>query len=104
MALSKKLKALSPSMTAVVAAKAREMKAQGIDIISFAIGEPDYDTPEGVKEAGIQAIRDNFTKYTNSDGIPELQKAICKKLKDENGLDYAPNQIVVGNGGKQLLF
>ena len=104
MALSKKLERLAPSMTVVVANKARDMRAKGIDVISFATGEPDYNTPEPVKEAGIQAIRDNFTKYVASSGIPELQKAICKKLKEENGLDYEPSQIVVGNGAKQLIF
>lgn len=104
MALSEKLKRLSPSMTVVVANKAREMRAKGIDVISFATGEPDYNTPESVKEAGIQAIRDNFTKYVASSGILELQKAVCRKLKDENGLDYDPSQIVIGNGAKQLIF
>lgn len=104
MALSKKLSKLSPSMTMAVAETARQMKAQGIDVISFSTGEPDYNTPETVKEAGIQAIRDNFTKYCTANGIPELKQAICRKLKRENGLDYEPANIVVANGAKQIIF
>ena len=104
MALSKKLQKLSPSMTMVVAETARQMKAQGIDVISFSTGEPDYHTPEPVKEAGIQAIRNNFTKYCTANGIPELKQAICRKLKRENGLDYEPANIVVANGAKQVIF
>lgn len=104
MALSKKLSKLSPSMTMVVAETARQMKAQGIDVISFSTGEPDYHTPDAVKEVGIQAIRDNFTKYCTANGIPELKQAICRKLKRENGLDYEPANIVVANGAKQIIF
>ena len=104
MALSKKLSKLSPSMTMVVAETARQMKAQGIDVISFSTGEPDYHTPEPVKEAGIAAIRNNFTKYCTANGIPELKQAICRKLKRENGLDYEPANIVVANGAKQVIF
>ena len=104
MALSKKLSKLSPSMTMVVAETARQMKAQGIDVISFSTGEPDYNTPDAVKEAGIEAIRSNFTKYCTANGIPELKQAICRKLKRENGLDYEPANIVVANGAKQVIF
>lgn len=104
MALSKKLEKLSPSMTMVVAETARQMKAQGIDVISFSTGEPDYNTPEAVKEAGIDAIRSNFTKYCTANGIPELKQAICRKLKRENNLDYEPANIVVANGAKQIIF
>ncbi len=104
MALSKKLQKLSPSMTMVVAETARQMKAQGIDVISFSTGEPDYNTPDAVKEAGIEAIRNNFTKYCTANGIPELKQAICRKLKRENGLDYEPANIVVANGAKQVIF
>lgn len=104
MALSKKLSKLSPSMTMVVAETAWQMKAQGIDVISFSTGEPDYNTPEPVKEAGIQAIRDNFTKYCTANGIPELKQAICRKLKRDNNLDYEPANIVVANGAKQVIF
>ena len=104
MALSKKLSKLSPSMTMVVAETARQMKAQGIYVISFSTGEPDYNTPDAVKEAGIEAIRSNFTKYCTANGIPELKQAICRKLKRENGLDYEPANIVVANGAKQVIF
>ena len=104
MALSKKMERVSPSMTMVVAETARQMKARGVDVISFSTGEPDYNTPEPVKEAGIQAIRDNFTKYCTANGIPELKQAICRKLKRDNGLDYEPSNIVVANGAKQIIF
>lgn len=104
MALSRKLEKLSPSMTMVVAETARRMRADGIDVISFSTGEPDYNTPGPVKEAGIAAIRDDFTKYCSANGIPELKAAICRKLKRENGLDCEPGNIVVANGAKQIIF
>ena len=104
MALSKKLSQLSPSVTLVIAETARQMKAKGIDVISFSTGEPDYNTPEPVKEAGIEAIRSNFTKYCTANGILELKQAICRKLQRENNLDYEPANIVVCNGAKQVIF
>lgn len=102
--LSTRIGKLLPSMTSVIAKKARDMRVEGIDVISFATGEPDYHTPEPVKQAGIEAIVNNFTKYTNNDGIPELLHAICAKLKTENNIDYEPSQIIVGNGAKQVIF
>ncbi len=104
MSLSERVKKLSPSMTLVVADKARKMKAEGIDVISFSTGEPDFPTPEPIKQEGIKWIEKDFTKYSASNGIPELKEGICKKLKEENGLDYTPAQILVGNGAKQLIF
>lgn len=104
MSLSERVKKLSPSMTLVVADKARKMKAEGIDVISFSTGEPDFPTPEPIKQEGIKWIEKDFTKYSASNGIPELKEGICKKLKEENGLDYTPSQILVGNGAKQLIF
>ncbi len=97
------LNRLSESATIAMARKATEMKAQGIDVISLSLGEPDFDTPEVLKEAGIQAIRDNVTHYTPVPGIADVREAISAKFKRDNGLDYAPNQIVVSNGAKQSI-
>jgi aspartate aminotransferase len=91
-------------MTIAISTLARELKESGKDVISFSAGEPDFDTPERIKEAAIQAINEGFTKYTAVAGIPELLKAIQEKLKRENGLEYAANQIIVSNGAKQSLF
>jgi aspartate aminotransferase len=98
------LKRVKPSPTIAVSAKARALKAEGRDIISLAAGEPDFDTPDNVKAAAIQAIQDGKTKYTDVDGIPELKKAICAKFKRENGLDYKPSQINVSPGGKPVIY
>ncbi len=102
--LSKRIQALSPSMTIAVSTLARELKAQGKDVLSFSAGEPDFDTPEIIKEAAIEAIRHGFTKYTAVAGIPELLDAIAEKFARENGLRYSPSQILVSNGAKQSLF
>jgi aspartate aminotransferase len=102
--LSKRVQALSPSLTIAVATLAKELKAAGKDIVSFSAGEPDFDTPKKIKEEAIKAINEGFTKYTATAGIPELLKAISGKLKRENGLEYEPNQILVSNGAKQSLF
>ncbi|MGW8169739.1 MAG: pyridoxal phosphate-dependent aminotransferase [Sulfurovaceae bacterium] len=102
--LSQRIQALSPSLTIAVATLAKELKAAGKDIVSFSAGEPDFDTPKRIKEEAIKAINDGFTKYTAVAGIPELLKAISDKLKRDNGLNYAPNQIIVSNGAKQSLF
>ena len=91
---------VKPSATLAADAKARELKAQGKNVIGLAAGEPDFDTPENIKEAAIKAIRDGKTKYTNVDGIPELKEAICAKFARENGLTYKPSQINVSPGGK----
>jgi len=98
------LKRIKPSPTIAISGKARELKAAGRDVIGLAAGEPDFDTPDNIKEAAINAIRRGETKYTAVDGIPELKAAICRKFKRENGLDYKPSQITVGTGGKQVLY
>jgi aspartate aminotransferase len=95
---------VQPSATLAADQKARELKAQGRDIIGLAAGEPDFDTPDNIKEAAIKAIRDGKTKYTNVDGIPELKEAICAKFARENGLTYKPSQINVSPGGKPVIF
>ncbi len=102
--LSRRINALSPSLTIAIATLAKELKASGKDIVSFSAGEPDFDTPKRIKEEAIKAINDGFTKYTAVAGIPELLQAISGKLKRENGLEYEPNQIIVSNGAKQSLF
>ena len=98
------LSRIKPSATIAVAQKARDLKATGRDVISLGAGEPDFDTPDNVKNAAIEAIRQGKTKYTPVAGIPELRQAIAQKLKRENNLDYKPQQIIVGTGGKQVLF
>ena len=98
------MKVVQPSPTLVLTKKAAELKRHGKDIISLTVGEPDFDTPENIKEAGISAIKSGFTKYTNNDGIPELKLAIQKKFAVENGLEFDTNQIIVSNGGKQVLY
>ena len=101
---SKRIEALSPSMTIAISTLARNLKDEGKDILSFSAGEPDFDTPELIKEAAIDAIRQGFTKYTAVAGIPELLEAIRGKLSRENGLEYSRDQIIVSNGAKQSLF
>lgn len=102
--LSASLDRVKPSPTIAVTTKAGELKAAGRDVIGLGAGEPDFDTPENIKEAAIAAIRAGKTKYTAVDGLPELKRAICDKFKRENGLDYTPAQISVGTGGKQTLY
>ncbi len=92
------------SATIIITQKARDMRAAGRDVISLSAGEPDFDTPENIKAAGIRAITEGETKYTPVDGIPELKSAICAKLKRENGLDYEPGQVSVSTGGKQVIY
>lgn len=98
------LNRISPSATIAVSTKARQLKSQGRDIISLSAGEPDFDTPENIKQAGVAALAAGKTKYTDVDGIPELKAAIVAKFKRENGLDYKPSQVSVGTGGKQVLY
>jgi aspartate aminotransferase len=98
------LSRVKPSATLAADAKARELKAQGRDVISLAAGEPDFDTPDNIKEAAIQAIRDGKTKYTNVDGIPELKEAIVAKFQRENGLTYKTSQVNVSPGGKPVIW
>lgn len=101
--LSEKALAVKPSSTLAITAKAKELKAQGIDVVGFGAGEPDFNTPENICEAAIKAINEGFTKYTPASGINELKQAISDKFKKFNGLDYKPSQIVISNGGKHSL-
>jgi aspartate aminotransferase len=102
--ISDTLARVKPSATIAVTQKARDLKSKGRDVISLSVGEPDFDTPDNVKEAAIAAIRRGETKYTPVPGIVPLREAIAKKFKRENGLDYKPTQTIVGTGGKQILF
>ncbi len=102
--LADSLSRIKPSPTIAVSQKARELKAAGRDVISLGAGEPDFDTPDNIKEAAIEAIRRGETKYTAVDGIPELKAAIVEKFRRDNGLEYETAQITVGNGGKQVLY
>ncbi len=102
--LADALTRIKPSATIAVTNKARELKAAGRDVIGLGAGEPDFDTPDSIKEAAIRAIRDGHTKYTAVDGMPELKEAIADKFRRDNGLDYAAGQITVGSGGKQVLY
>src|SRR4028119_423403 len=102
--LSDALSRIKPSATIVITQKGRELKAQGRDVISLSVGEPDFDTPDNIKEAAITAIRRGETKYPPVSGIPQLREAIAKKFKRENGLDYRPSQTIVGTGGKQVIY
>src|SRR3954464_14674314 len=102
--LAESLGRIQPSPTIAVTSKARELKAAGRDVIGLGAGEPDFDTPDNIKEAAIKAIRDGQTKYTAVEGIPELRAAIAAKFKRENGIDYKPSQTFVGPGGKTVLF
>ena len=102
--LADALSRVKPSATIAVSQKARELKAAGRDVIGLGAGEPDFDTPDNIKEAAMDAIKRGETKYTPVAGIPPLREAIAKKFKRENGLDYDPSQVIVGTGGKQILF
>lgn len=102
--LSKRIQVLSPSLTMAITALARDLKAQGRDILSFSAGEPDFDTPQVVKDAAIKAINNGFSKYTAVAGTPEVLKAIANKLKRENNIEYKPSDIVVNVGAKHSLF
>jgi aspartate aminotransferase len=102
--VSQRARSLVPSATLAISAKARQLRAEGVDVISFAAGEPDFDTPAHIKDAGIQAIREGFTKYTTNSGIDELKDAVATKLKRDNGLNYGRNQILISCGGKHSLY
>ena len=104
MKLSSRVKNISPSLTLAITAKAKKMKAQGIDVIGFGSGEPDFDTPSYIKDSGIKAIQQGFTKYTPASGTDELKKAICEKFKNDNKLEYTPSQIVVSCGAKHSIY
>ena len=102
--ISERLKKVEPAPTLAIDAKTKQMIKEGVDIVGFGVGEPDFNTPENIKEAGIQAIRANRTRYTAAAGIPELKTAVADKLKRENGLNYKPSEIVVSCGAKHTLF
>lgn len=104
MRLSQRVKQLSPSTTLAITAKANELKKQGIDVVGLGAGEPDFNTPQHIIDAAVEAMQEGKTKYTAAAGIPELREAICKKLKDDNGLTYTPAQISVANGAKHVLY
>ena len=102
--ISNNLKRIKPSPTIAVTTKAREMRASGKDVIGLGAGEPDFDTPDNIKEAAIAAIKKGDTKYTAVDGTPDLKKAIVEKFKRENNLNYTTDQVTVGTGGKQVIY
>jgi aspartate aminotransferase len=101
---SERLDAINPSLTIAVATKARALQAAGRDIISLSAGEPDFDTPQNVKDAAIRAIQDGQTKYTDVAGTPALRKAVAAKFKRDSGIDYKPEEIIISTGGKQVIF
>ncbi|HTI69976.1 MAG TPA: pyridoxal phosphate-dependent aminotransferase [Candidatus Limnocylindria bacterium] len=102
--IARRAASLSPSMTLAIDSKAKEMKAKGEDVVGFGAGEPDFDTPQHIKDAAIKALNDGFTKYTPSSGIPELRQAIADKFQRENGLSFKPSQVIVNCGGKHSCF
>src|SRR5215510_4819647 len=102
--LADRMKTLAPSPTLAMQAKARAMRAQGIDVISFGAGEPDFDTPKRIKDAAVRALESGQTKYTEVGGIPELKAAVCQKFKRDNGLDYTPDEVTVSCGAKHTLY
>jgi aspartate aminotransferase len=104
MKLSARSKAIKPSVTLAVTAKAQSLRAQGVDVVTFAAGEPDFDTPERIKDAAVQALKRGMTKYTEVRGIEPLRRAIADKYKNEQGLDYTPDQVLVSCGGKHSLY
>ena len=103
LSLSKKAQSVKPSSTLSITAKVKELKANGVDVVGFGAGEPDFNTPENICNAAIAAIKSGFTKYTPASGTNELKAAVCKKFQEFNGLHYEPNQIVISNGGKHSL-
>src|SRR6266481_1281338 len=102
--ISKRAASLSSSLTLAIDSKAKQMKADGLDVVGFGAGEPDFDTPQHIKDAAAKALADGFTKYTPASGIPELRQAIADKFKRENGLSYKPSQIIVSCGGKHSCY
>jgi aspartate aminotransferase len=102
--ISKRAASLSSSLTLAIDSKAKQMKADGLDVVGFGAGEPDFDTPQHIKDAAIKALNEGFTKYTPASGIPELRQAIADKFKRENGLSYKPSQVIVSCGGKHSCY
>ena len=104
MRISKRCQNIKGSVTLEIDAKAKEMKAQGLDVVGFGAGEPDFDTPEHIRQAAKEALDKGMTRYTPASGTMDLKKAICEKFLRDNGLHYEPSQIVVSNGAKHSLF
>lgn len=104
MYISEKAKQISPSPTLAISAKAKQMQAEGIDVVNFGAGEPDFDTPQHIKDAAVESLAKGFTKYTPTAGTIELRKAICEKLNAENGLEYKPSEIIVSLGAKHSIY
>ncbi|MDD5561331.1 MAG: pyridoxal phosphate-dependent aminotransferase [Candidatus Omnitrophica bacterium] len=102
--LAERLKKINPSSTLTITSKARKLKNEGKDIVNFAAGEPDFDTPDFIKDAAVEALKSGFTKYTPTTGIPELKKLICQKFKKDNSLEYAPSQVIVSCGAKHGIY
>ena len=102
--LSEKGLKISPSVTLEITAKAKSMKDQGIDVVSFGAGEPDFNTPENIVEEGIKAIKEGKTRYTPASGILELKEAVCEKLKRDNNLTYSPKNIIISSGAKHSIY
>lgn len=102
--LARRMRTISPSLTLAISAKAKAMKAAGEDVISFGVGEPDFNTPAHIVDAAKAALEKGYTKYTPSSGLPELRRAICDKFRRDNGLDYEPSQIIVSNGAKHSIY
>jgi len=104
MAISERARRLKPSSTLAITAKAKAMRAEGIDVIGFGAGEPDFDTPDHIKAAAIEAINSGFTKYTAASGIPELKDAVAEKFKRDNGIEYAQSEVTIGCGAKHIIY
>jgi aspartate aminotransferase len=104
MVISQRARRISPSPTLAITAKAKQMQAEGIDVISFGAGEPDFDTPQHIKDAAIKSLQAGFTKYTPVSGTPDLRQAICDKLKADNGLEYKPSEVIVSLGAKHSIY
>ena len=102
--LASRVSSIKPSMTLAISAKAKELRAQGVDVVGFGAGEPDFDTPRNIKDAAIQALEAGFTKYTPASGTMELKQAVCDKMKRDNGLDYKPTQVLISCGAKHSLY
>src|ERR1700730_10174383 len=102
--LANRVMALTPSTTLAITAKAKELKAQGEDVIGLGAGEPDFNTPQHIIDAAVKSMNEGHTKYTPSAGLPALKKAIIQKFKDDQGIEFQPNEIIVANGAKHALY
>src|SRR3990167_705501 len=102
--IAERMSQVSPSATLKLTAKAKEMKAKGLPVISFGAGEPDFDTPQAVKDEAVKQLAAGFTKYTPTSGIPELREAVCRKFKEDQGLVYTPEEVVISCGAKHSLY